>query len=380
MIDSDDETEINPETGMDTETKTKTETETEIDTETKTETGTGMETETKTETETETGIDSDSESDDELPQKKRKFIESDSESDDELPQKKRKIVNKLNLPDWLIQSINFHNDFELSDSIYYGIVFIFLKKDELDEMSLRHKKQLIKLLFKPNDVTYKNLLITLYDIGKNYSFLQKVMKNQFDFFIDSFHKIKSNRFPSIYRDEKKLNMNYLKLHIDDRRSTKPLQKNILDGMLYWLYNTYTVNENETYYFGNPEERVDLESESESESGSESESEFGYESESESEYEYQSESESEDELMTSQENQENDIDFVLGVSQNIKKLLKGKGKNVELYNKMTNIVSKYHIQNLSSNNKEAKKQIIDCIFDQDMDMVVEYAYAKIQQEL
>jgi hypothetical protein len=126
-----------------------------------------------------------------------------------------------------------------------------------------------------------------------------------------------------------------------------------------------VNTNETYYFGNPEERIDLESESESE----------YESESESEY--KSESESEHEFVISQEN---DIKFVLGVSQNIKNLLKGKGKNFELYDKMTKIVSKYHVQNLSSNNKEAKKQIIDCIFDQDMDVVVEYAYSKFQQEL
>ena len=333
------------------------ETETEIDNknvlfETKTEIDSDSDTSTivflPKKSETETEIDSDTESS--LPQKKRKFIESDSESDDELPQKKPKIVNKF--PDWLLQCIKFQENNEVTDCIYYGLVFIFLSHDELNKMSIEHKQRLIELLFKPNDITFASILTALYDIGKNYSFLQNVMKNQFALLNgDNYHMIKSNRFPIIKREDKELNTNYLKMYIDDRRGTKLYKKNLLDGMLYWLYDTYKVKESETYYFDKQENRIDLIQESESES--------------------------EDEFVRSQKN---DINFVLGVSQNIKSLLKGKGKNVELYNKMNTIVSKYHIQNLSSNNKEAKKQIIDCIFDQDMDMVIEYAYAKIQQEL
>lgn len=197
------------------------------------------------------------------------FSLSSSSSDDEFPAKtnQRLKTNKKrvckykksgckeednDIPGWLKQTIESHEKEKVKTGIYIGLVFEVLSHDQIGEFRDDDKKRIIQLLFQNKNEGYKEILLKLYDITKNYSFLDKVIKRRFNMFVESDFENR-NRYTQLKIlevDDKYLNFNYIKPYISFRSSGVE-KKNHLNGMLLWLYDIYNVPEEDREFFNTP---------------------------------------------------------------------------------------------------------------------------------
>ena len=216
-------------------------------------------------------------------------------------------------------------------------------------MKSSDKKKLIDLLWKPDNITYDSFFKTLYGIGKEYTFLEKQMKNQL--WLEYNEAKKMNEHLVLRSGNNQLNLNYIVMYKTSICKKTKIQKNVMDGMLKWFYNKYKVSNKYRFYYDTFENHIYIHSDSENESETEAEAEAEI-----------------DKQMIQDE-----VSFILNLDTNLKRILHGKSTNKQEYDQLTEIINVYdiNVQQIPHEIKEAKSFILRIMFEKKTHLPLQY---------
>ena len=229
----------------------------------------------------------------------------------------------------------------------------FFLNTNLIDMKSSDKKKLIDLLWKPDNITYDSFFKTLYAIGKEYTFLEKPMKNQLWLEYDEAKKMNENIV--LRSGNNQLNLNYVVMYKTCFHKKTKIQKNVMDGMLKWFYNKYKVSNEYRFYYDTFENHICIHSDSENED------------------ETEAEAEAEAGIETDKQMNQDEVSFILGLDTNLKRILHGKSTNKQEYDQLTEIINVYgiNVQQIPHEIKEAKSFILRIMFEKKTHLPLQY---------